>query len=454
MNSFHDQLKEVRRQAAAKQAAATALSTTATPGDSVNQPQEPDPSIIRRPPDIDAEAWSALPDDLKAELAAGLHTATSKRPRSPPGAAAPNPSSTSTIDTISFGSHPYIRELMERGQVTLRPTTPKYFSGSGKRLGAESSQGAKKRPKTNGLSNTTAISLLSDSDDDDSDTEGPVILPLLTQNLWFDSTCQELRMRHLKKTYFSSGSPFVACQELTGSLLQHLSSSSSSYSIHDQQIQQSPRSGVGSDLRYGCAMLFPKSRAPTVMGSFMFVKSKMTRGLTFGIVENVLLASTHLESFNGPRDPGQEFRALQVVEFKEFVEKLVSLKLIKAAAVMGDMNWDDEKAAVSKRALGDTSMAKLLGGEWIDAYRNLYSVDAHNGYTYDGNQNAMLSSNGFRRRFDRILLYPANKVEVSKVEIVGREVIEGGERVLQSGKRLKITGSDHFGLRAVVKFDI
>ncbi|GMH79270.1 hypothetical protein TL16_g08086 [Triparma laevis f. inornata] len=433
MSSFQDQLKSYRS-AKAKNAAAPTPATTTTALSTSSDP----PSSPARPPNIDPEAWSALPDDLKAELSSSYSTST-KRPRSPSPPSAPAPrtttskSASTSIDTITFGKHPYIRNLMKKGQVTLKPTTPKYaFSAPPTKLSA----GSAKRPKPNptGLSSNTAISLLSDSDSDSTTDSNPlsnpptssVTLPLLTQNLWFDESNQALRMNHLKNNHFSKNETFVACQELTAGLLQHLSPSSSSlYSLHDQQIKQSPNSGVGRDLSYGCAMLFPKTRAPTVTGTFLFSNSKMVRGLTFGIVDNILLASTHLESFNGPNDTGSANRAKQVSEFKEFVQTLVSQNLVKAAVVMGDMNWDDEKPTKSKRALGDEAMQNLLGPEWVDAFRNLYSFETKDGFTYDGKKNEMLGSY-LCRRFDRILLYPAEKVEVSEAEIVGQEVIPGG----------------------------
>ena len=264
----------------------------------------------------------------------------------------------------------------------------------------------------------------------------PLVASLLIALCPFASLIAGPRMSHLLSKYFlPSPSPIVLMQELTGTLLPLLRAPSSL--IHTQQIRPGPSSGVGLDLSYGCGVLIDPS-SPSYMtvfaGTFLFLNSNQSRGLTFVCVQHpeveslkVLICSTHLESWTGPDSNGARERVKQVKEIASFSHALVSLGVCSAVVVAGDFNWDDEHLPKSKRKLCDPPLLPLLPG-WFDPYRLVSPTSP--GLTYDAKTNPMLSG-GLRRRFDRILVYSPTevtgvKVDVEDVRITGAEEVLGG----------------------------
>jgi endonuclease/exonuclease/phosphatase family metal-dependent hydrolase len=188
----------------------------------------------------------------------------------------------------------------------------------------------------------------------------------------------------------------------------------------------------------------------------------MDRGILYARVRlstahEILLTTTHLESWAGEDHNGSTQRQSQILEMEAFcVETVSKHPNVHCALITGDLNWDDERA----RSVGpDPLMLKHLKKPWKDAWVHLHGDNKKAiGYTYDSKLNPMLGGN-LRRRFDRILLYPDNASQVQRTEFLGKEVLPGlswekTNPYNNSVRSVPVAPSDHFGLLAQITVEV
>lgn len=199
-----------------------------------------------------------------------------------------------------------------------------------------------------------------------------------------------------------------------------------------------------------------------------FTTTGMSRGFCYarlrlrGRDEQILVATTHLESFVLNATTGVQERAAQLLEFTEFArQEMKTHKQLQWVALMGDLNWDDESKSAK-----DTAVADLLNDcrmPWKDAWLQTQQKKSDKCYTYDGRLNPMLS-NSMRRRFDRTLLFSrqegANKqLQVVSTKLVGQDAFPGltffkKNPFTGGGKIMPVAPSDHFGFVSELKIDL
>ena len=162
-------------------------------------------------------------------------------------------------------------------------------------------------------------------------------------------------------------------------------------------------------------------RATLVSSGFEpYGRTKMERGLLWArlrvrlarsaIATEIVVGTTHLESFLGKSDDGSRERRGQVLEAAAFL----SSSDMDAAILLGDLNWDDERSRRSRTAGTDEGLLSVLGGAgakgngkgkgggWTDAW--LDARPGEEGHTYDSKLNGMLRGS-LRRRLDRCLVW-------------------------------------------------
>jgi hypothetical protein len=131
-----------------------------------------------------------------------------------------------------------------------------------------------------------------------------------------------------------------------------------------------------------------------------------------------------------------------------------SNKPLTTMVLVGDLNWDDERARG-----GPAPNAPLLSlldndgdngdnGGWKDAWKEAGSPKAHQ-YTYDAKENPMLGGS-LRRRFDRCV-WQSKSHKVSRIETIGRQALPNlvwNKRNMYNGtsKQVPVAPSDHFGM--------
>lgn len=222
---------------------------------------------------------------------------------------------------------------------------------------------------------------------------------------------------------------------------------------------------------YFCAMAIHSSLVVLEQGWIPFAKTSMSRGFLYARArlphssDQILFATTHLESYNDPSYTGAEQRPLQLREMQAFgnaqFHKTVPNHL-QAAILTGDMNWDDERVRSSGL---DEPMTKFLSsGDWNDSW--LVAKPGMSGskkstcFTYDGKMNPMLGNN-LRRRFDRILVRSggtANPVTVVGTDLLGTTAIPElywpkRNSYTRQTKETPTAPSDHFGYVATLSID-
>jgi len=290
-------------------------------------------------------------------------------------------------------------------------------------------------------------------------------MQLATWNVWFGphngrNPHVPQRMNALVKLLLEKDSHdkplwFVGLQEVTEESHPHLERSLSSAGF--TVVPQSNRAP------YYC-LLCVRSRGPndpTVLdaGWVNFSTSCMSRGFCYVRVrlpqsENQLLvATTHLESYASKDYNGAKERPQQLQEFERYVkDEMATHPELHHAVLMGDLNWDDERRGKPP----DSPMDKVFETEhWKDAWLESRPDPKATCFTYDGKANPMLS-NKLQRRFDRCLFLSTSKTAHEDVRCVGTQIL--GTQALPglffdkvnpfngSSKTYPTAPSDHFGL--------
>ncbi|GAX28528.1 hypothetical protein FisN_12Hh106 [Fistulifera solaris] len=287
------------------------------------------------------------------------------------------------------------------------------------------------------------------------DPASPASFQIVTYNLWFQMLHPTERMKAIAQILsqchkVDSPLVMVGFQEVIPPLASVLfpALELQGYSIVRQPIQLVP---------YGCAMAIRNDVATILDWGFRpFRHSIMNRGILFARVrlstaQEFLFTTTHLESPLGEDRPGSTERQSQILEMEAFcVQTLSKYPNVQSAVITGDLNWDDERARSA-----DPVLSKHLKKPWKDAWEYLHGDNKNAvGYTYDAKLNPMIGGN-FRRRLDRILLYPDNASLVQRTEILGKEALPGlscdkTNPYNNSVHSVPVAPSDHFGLLAQV----
>jgi endonuclease/exonuclease/phosphatase family metal-dependent hydrolase len=160
----------------------------------------------------------------------------------------------------------------------------------------------------------------------------------------------------------------------------------------------------------------------------------------------VLVGTTHLESFAGPRVTGAEQRPKQLLAAtRGLAAAKKSCDGIVGCLLCGDFNWKDP----TKKLKNDGDALACVDGAWADVWKETRRNDP--GFTYDGKDNGMLG-HWWRNRFDRILLAHGDQAIIcGNAQLVGTDKLPGGvtyEKTTKSrGTRvLPVFPSDHFGV--------
>ena len=222
---------------------------------------------------------------------------------------------------------------------------------------------------------------------------------------------------------------------------------------------------------YGCAVaVHPSLRVldhgwipyhPTVMDrGFLYVRAQLPDDPGAAPSEKeILFTTTHLESWSGPQYTGAAQRLLQLQQMEDFCnQQLHSNNNLCLAMMSGDCNWDDERPGRSTPL--DSKMSSVLsrGDDWQDSWLTSSArATKDTCYTYDGKLNPMLSGN-LRRRFDRILLRPKNRVKVLSTALLGTDALpdltwEKYNSWQDTFKTTPTAPSDHFGYLVRLQLD-
>lgn len=233
---------------------------------------------------------------------------------------------------------------------------------------------------------------------------------------------------------------FLGLQELTPSLVGYLKPllSQLGYKLCTQPL------GVNA-YSYGVGMAVPQDMDIVKHRFVPYSNTRQGRGLLYVKTPKLLLATTHLESWTGPQSDGSTEREVQILEAARFCKtELEQSPSMKLAAIIGDLNWDDERKRNPSEA-PNRNLLSLLPNGWKDAGKPF-------DYTYDATENPMLGGN-LRRRFDRCIYYSKDEDELDCLELqkVGQEAIPGlvwqrKNPYTGNTKPAKVAPSDHFGL--------
>eukprot|EP00536_Pseudo-nitzschia_multiseries_P004096 jgi/Psemu1/284865/fgenesh1_pg.66_\ len=245
----------------------------------------------------------------------------------------------------------------------------------------------------------------------------------------------------------------IGLQELTPSLVQYLTP-------HLQNVGYrmctQPLGGLGPS--YGIGIAVPIDLEVVERRFVPYSDSIQGRGFLFVQTQNIVFATTHLESWCGTQYTGSKQREAQLIEVAQFCrDQLKSVPGLELAVITGDFNWDDERKQKKSEA-PNRKLLTILPEGWND-------TGVPFDYTYDAKENPMLGGN-LRRRFDRCI-YTTKQGKTRGLEErrqnyrsisfqkIGRESIPNlvwNKKNPYNGsvKKMPVSPSDHFGI--VVSF--
>ena len=230
---------------------------------------------------------------------------------------------------------------------------------------------------------------------------------------------------------------FVGLQELTPSLVGYIKPllSQMGYKLCTQPLGAS----------YGVGVAVPRDMNIIKHEFIPYTNSVQGRGLLYVRTPTMLLATTHLESYMSKEADGAAQREEQMKTAARFCQDLLDApsSTLKFAAIMGDLNWDDER--VNRNAQGpNRPLLSLLPRGWKDAGVRL-------DYTYDTRENPMFKG-GIRRRFDRCVYFSKrDAVKCDELQKIGKACLPGLfwnklNPYNNTTKRTPVAPSDHFGI--------
>jgi len=186
--------------------------------------------------------------------------------------------------------------------------------------------------------------------------------------------------------------------------------------------------------------------------------------------QQLLVATTHLQSYSSPHYTGAPKRRQQLLEWKRFCERQMKLHPdIQACVFMGDLNVNDENYRRH-----DDKLERILNCPFKDTWKEhlkkqIRELKANEGrakikvrcYTYDALKNPMLGSGGQRLRLDRCLVFTRTyedleSVDCSNTELLGKEALPGlffdkyNSRNNSYRSNVPVAPSDHYGFVSAI----
>jgi tyrosyl-DNA phosphodiesterase 2 len=237
------------------------------------------------------------------------------------------------------------------------------------------------------------------------------------------------------------------------------------------------------DMPYWCTLAVRQRRDgsdPTILeaGCVDYHVTRCGRAFCYARVRlpasptEVLVATTHLESYLSASLPGRDERRAQLEQFQEFARgQLRSHPALGFCLLTGDYNYDDCRPKPPRKTVVlddplDKVLALPFADAWLDhrARQQQQRSDLGGGeecYTYDGQRNPMLKNN-LRRRFDRCVAVgrtPAQLPRTASAELLGTDPLPGLTWVKRNPYNGAVVNgqtptmvSDHYGFLAELSF--
>jgi endonuclease/exonuclease/phosphatase family metal-dependent hydrolase len=296
-------------------------------------------------------------------------------------------------------------------------------------------------------------------------TTTPLKFQVATWNVWFGPTgngdphagprMRELCHLLLQEHVVSDESPLwgIGLQEVIAETAQYLQP------ILEQAGYTVFRQPLAAGAWYGLALAVPSNMRLLEKGWLPYAVTSQSRGFLYARVavpftsEQILLTTTHLESWTGHRFTGVKQRQLQLRELQDFCAKqFATHSNLRTAILTGDMNWDDEPSSQNGTPGMDPVMATLLDDGWKDSWLETKPTASSTCYTYDKQTNPMLDGN-LQRRFDRILVQAregGGGTQAVSTKLLGTQALPDlhWSRESESNQQLPTVPSDHFGYLA------
>ena len=194
-------------------------------------------------------------------------------------------------------------------------------------------------------------------------------MKILTLNLWFSEYLQKERTIIFLNYIFDKSPDIICIQEVIAPVLSYLFKSLETIYPHIHTSVENQG--------YGLAIL---SKEPIHDRKNMFFKySNMNRGVIYGKINNIIIATTHLES---------EFNKNNPYKIDQFNSLIKLLSKYQKVILVGDTN------------LTKNDESKINVDKFYDVYLN-FDNSVNKLYTYDGKENPLLN-NKIRSRVDRI----------------------------------------------------
>ena len=370
----------------------------------------------------------------------------------------------------------------EQGQSPLAPHTPPHlftllYSDSDEDDDENVNDNLKRKdpPETakaddNNNSRTSKQSKATTTNNASTTSSASINFRLTTYNVWFgpngdaDPHC-ERRMKAIARLVKTEPNTWMAgFQEVTDESLPILAEEMNDAGY--QTIVQTDRAP------YYCVLAVRQlSRDPAVLdrGWVSYRHTYQARGFCYARVElphckeQMIVATTHLESWTGPASTGARERVVQLKEFCQWTRKQMDAHpQLKWTVIMGDLNWDDESRNPNDQAMSQV----LMDGQqplFKDAWLTVRTKKSEKCYTYDGRDNPMLGGS-MRRRFDRTIMIARDMMAHQQFQVVGTKLI--GKQALpgltfqklnpyaQTYSTKPVAPSDHFGFVSELKIDL
>ncbi len=267
-------------------------------------------------------------------------------------------------------------------------------------------------------------------------------LRVLTWNIWFDSYEFACRMANVLKIIKESNPDVICLQEVIPQFYGILSYTQHKWLLEEYSPSADKETNRSSIDPYGTLILTKKSLGPST-SQILPLTTEMNRYLVTTVVNNICIASVHLESLST-----HATRIKQMNEIKEY------LKFYPNVIITGDFNFCSYRNYVlNSEPLNNTDLVQILD-EFKDVWPELKSGEM--GYTFDTETNLMLRYKQLERmRYDRVIYKNTEPqfIPVS-IELVGTEPIASTPQQNKSVFNTPPSGrvifpSDHYGLLSV-----
>lgn len=196
-------------------------------------------------------------------------------------------------------------------------------------------------------------------------------MKILSLNLWFSDYLRKERT-FIFTNYILENKPDIIClQEVIAPVLAYIYKSLEEIYPHIHTSVE----GTG----YGLAIL---SKYPIdERENYNFKFTRMNRGVIFGKVNNIIIATTHLES---------EFRKENPFKITQFNSMIELLSKYEKVIIVGDTN------------LTKNDDSKIISKDFVDVYLNFDNTKGKK-FTYNGVENPIIS-NKIKSRVDRMYI--------------------------------------------------